>query len=151
MKVKYSLLFSILLINFVCLFFLYLFLVKPSNDKNKYLYYNSNLWYEISLSKNKNLESVAINDYKGRAIFIYFSELGVASFSIIDDKSNYKIENIFYSNFTNEMYINKNRYDNMLSLEEQKIIYRNERYNNIEKEYNVNYALFPYIFFIDNE
>ena len=139
--------FLILIIFFVCFIFIYSFFIKSLKDSNEHINHN-NIWYEILLNKNNDLESVVINDYKGRSIFVCFSELGICSFSIIDNKSNYKIENIFYPNFTNDMYINKHGFDTKSS-EEQKIFYRRERFNNIEKEYNINYDLFPYFFNID--
>jgi hypothetical protein len=117
-------------------------------EPNSILIHNDNLWSNISLTDNGDLHSVSINDYKGRIISVYYSEIGIVSYVISDDENNYKIESVFPQNLPLDMVIGKNKSNDEL-INENEYFYRKERYKHINKQYRVNYSINPYFFDVE--
>lgn len=157
---KYRLCFFFLCIETIVIVFLLIIVFsKPKNEysmeinyfsPNSVLLYNDNIWSNISLTDNGDLDSVSINDYKGRMISVVYSEIGIVSYVISDDKKEYKIESFFPRNFPSDMIFGKTKLDNeIINEDEDDYFYRNESYNKINKHYKLNYNITPFFFDIE--
>jgi hypothetical protein len=110
---------------------------------------NNELWAEISLSEQGELNSVSIVNGDKRIIHVTYSENGITNYVISDYKANYKIENVFYNNLSdNEIIGSINDIDN-LNNDNAEYIVRREKYKSKEWQYRINYNETPYFFDIE--
>lgn len=112
--------------------------------------YNSNLWAEISLSDDGQLNTVSVADGIGRAVHVSYSDIGIVSYVITDTKTDYKIANLFPNNFSDDMVIGKNNDMEKTSINDNEYFSRYERYKSNEKSYKINYKVSPFFFDIQN-
>jgi hypothetical protein len=104
---------------------------------------NDDLYSEISLTEKGELNSVTVGDKKGRVISVFYSEIGIVSYVILDNETNYRMQTQFPYNFSSDMVLGEYwQNDN----EEQEYFVRQEFYKNSNKQYKVNYNKAPYFF-----
>ncbi|GMO47945.1 MAG: hypothetical protein Ta2G_03520 [Termitinemataceae bacterium] len=112
---------------------------------------SSNLHLYVSMADGKSLQDIFITDNRGREVSFVYSELGIVNYYVVDESCKYNMLSHFADNFVlteNRILVDPDMSEPKSEIVNirPKSIFREEKYNDGQKKYTIDYTTVPSFF-----